>query len=844
LTRLERAVTWGTLLAVWAFLLSYFPPSLLLLDTMTAGGDTPSFHHPIEHLRNVLLPAGLPQGWDPGNFAGYAPFQFYFLPPSLLIVALSWILPFNVAFKLVTVVGVFALPLTTVLALRAMRYPFPIPALGAAATLLFLFNEGNSMWGGNIPSTLAGEFSFSISFALSVLFLGLLHRGITEDRGSRALGVLLALIGLCHPVTFITSALAGLYFLIDARTFKRHLAFLVWMYAIAALLMSFWLLPLLARLPYATSIHWVWSFRSWSEALPALLIPAAVLALVNIVRLVVRARSTTGPGHYLLFCFLTCLVAFGNANNLGVPDIRFLPFAQFLIVLLALDLLATLVPLLYMPVLPALALAAGIMSFVQFFVTLGPVWARWNYEGIETKRGYPALQQISAALKGTFTDPRVAYEHSPSYEVFGSMRIFESLPRLTGRATLEGVLLQTAVTSPFIYYMQSQHSTQSTSIIPGYAYPPSDPARGTARLDLFNVRDFLAVSPAVKTALDGDTRWNRLTTIDPYVIYRRRDVAHGYVRVPRYQPVLIETKEWKKDFHRWFSNDAALEVPLVAAASVPAEERGRFPLTSGSPVDLPRVAMPADCAVTESVSSLSVEFTTTCPGVAHWIAISYHPNWHAAGAPRVYLASPAFMLVVPDGPKVRLEFRRAAIDWIGLLATIVGLGLCAAQARVRALLPGDLALPVSVLRRTLAVLGVVVLIVTAWNITALFGSQYVYRRAWRAFERQDYPAARREFERALAFGRGSPIAPDAEFFRAASLFRLGEFGAARQAYEDVIREHPESIWLAESLYHVGLCEERLGRRAEAAATLRRVVAEHPGSRWAELASEWLANQKP
>ena len=94
--------------------------------------------------------------------------------------------------------------------------------------------------------------------------------------------------------------------------------------------------------------------------------------------------------------------------------------------------------------------------------------------------GYPALQQIVATLRGTMADPRVGYEHSPAYEVFGSMRIFESLPRLAHRATLEGVLLQTAVTSPFVYYIQSLVSAQGTSVIPGYSYPDSDPVRGTA----------------------------------------------------------------------------------------------------------------------------------------------------------------------------------------------------------------------------------------------------------------------------------------------------------------------------------------------------------------------------
>src|SRR5258708_24739327 len=107
-----------------------------------------------------------------------------------------------------------------------------------------------------------------------------------------------------------------------------------------------------------------------------------------------------------------------------------------------------------------------------------------------------------AALKGSLADPRVGYEHSPSYDAFGSMRIFESLPRLSHRATLEGVLLQTAVTSPFVYYLQSLTAEAGTSVIPGYTYPVTDPGRATPRLDLFNARDYPAVTPQGNAALD------------------------------------------------------------------------------------------------------------------------------------------------------------------------------------------------------------------------------------------------------------------------------------------------------------------------------------------------------
>ena len=274
------AVTVLVLGGVWAFLLNYFRPGLLTLDTYPGGGDTPSFVHPIEHLRDVLLPAGNPQGWDLGNFAGYAPYQFYFLPPALLTIALSKVpfivafklvpftvtfkqVGFNVAFKLVSVLGTFLLPLASLVTVRAMGYRFPVPALGAAATLIFLFNEGNSMWGANIPSTLAGEFSFSLGFGLAVLFFGLLYRGIETGRGWRTQAVVLALAGLSHPVGFINAVTPGLFFLFDREHFARNARYLAVVYGTAVLLMGFWIVPLVAKVGFSTSINWTWHFQSW-----------------------------------------------------------------------------------------------------------------------------------------------------------------------------------------------------------------------------------------------------------------------------------------------------------------------------------------------------------------------------------------------------------------------------------------------------------------------------------------------------------------------------------------------------------------------------------------------------
>ena len=70
----------------------------------------------------------------------------------------------------------FLMPICAYFGLRLLGSPFPGPAIGALATLCFLFMEANSMWGGNIPSTLAGEFSLSLGLSLTVLFFGTIHR--------------------------------------------------------------------------------------------------------------------------------------------------------------------------------------------------------------------------------------------------------------------------------------------------------------------------------------------------------------------------------------------------------------------------------------------------------------------------------------------------------------------------------------------------------------------------------------------------------------------------------------------------------------------------------------------
>ena len=194
------------LACIFAYLLLYFPPHLLLLDTMTVGGDTPAHNYLASHLREQLLQHGRIVSWAPGWWAGFPVFQYYFCLPYLLIAAFSLILPFNIAFKCISVLGIFILPGAAYSFGRCLRLPRPAPILMAIAMLPGLFVRSHTMWGVNVHSTLAGMLANSISFPIMLLTIGSIYRDALDQRTRLRSTLLAALLLSSHFFTSIMAA--------------------------------------------------------------------------------------------------------------------------------------------------------------------------------------------------------------------------------------------------------------------------------------------------------------------------------------------------------------------------------------------------------------------------------------------------------------------------------------------------------------------------------------------------------------------------------------------------------------------------------------------------------------
>ncbi len=181
----------------------------------------------------------------------------------------------------------------------------PGPGCLAAATLPFLFEPSFSIYGGNLLSTLAGEFSFSLSLSISLLFLGVVAAGLRTGRHRALAAALFAATLLCHliPAMFAVAG-AVVWLVLDADLTRlvsggvraavagrRWLRRLAWS-AVAGLLgvglTAWWLLPFYAEQAYTTNMGYTKVF-----GYPHLLFPGSarwVLAadLVGLVAMVVR----------------------------------------------------------------------------------------------------------------------------------------------------------------------------------------------------------------------------------------------------------------------------------------------------------------------------------------------------------------------------------------------------------------------------------------------------------------------------------------------------------------------------------------------------------------------------
>ena len=321
------------------FLLLALHPDLILRNNIPTGGDMGAHVWAPAYLRDHLLSNFKLSGWSMDWYSGLPIYRFYMVVPALMIVLLDVILPYGIAIKIIAVIGILTLPFASWLFGRFAKFAYPIPELFAIAAAIFLFDESFTIYGGNIASTMAGEFSFSIALSLAMLGFALLAKGLDTGKHRVSAAIIISLSALSHGIVLLF-VFGGAALMLVVWNKRESLQFGAKVIALAVLLSSFWVIPFVTSHAYMTDMKYeprpsgaTDSFWKMFFPLHTLLdVSLTALAVIGAVTLV-RSRHKAGTWMTLLTLLLAAGV-FIARNSLPVIGLlwnpRILPFLYLL----------------------------------------------------------------------------------------------------------------------------------------------------------------------------------------------------------------------------------------------------------------------------------------------------------------------------------------------------------------------------------------------------------------------------------------------------------------------------------------------------------------------------------
>lgn len=810
-----------TVAVLGAVALALVPPALILNRTTPAGGDYASHIVGLAYLREHLLPSARAFGWFPGQFAGFPLFLFYFPLAFLAAAALSLAAPLTVAMKVASLLGVALLPIAWWLTLGWLGAPRAARWIGAAASLWLLLGEWQNVWGGNLASTLAGEFAYGLGYALAWVTMAWAWKTKDERDGWRALAVLFALTAMAHGYALVAAVAGALLMTVAVGKGPWRGWRLAWTGAVAFGLAAWWLVPFLWNAPWTVGVRGRWVV-SPHELLPRELWIAVAIAGAGLFRAAVRrgARQVES-GRIWLAAFAASMIGLYAAGfSLGVVDVRFLPFFQGALILLAcweLGRWLSALPERIAPFVTSAVIVAIAASAVPP-VTYVPDWVRWNFNGMEQTGLWPFFNSAMDHIKGQLSGPRVVFEHHPDHDAAGTTRAFEMIPWFASRSTLEGLYRESALLAAPVYYIQSELTRTPSCPVEGLECGRFDPAGALPHLGLFAVDTIITYGDATAQALEASDEVVAAAQDGPYERFTIRN-PRPLAEPVRFRPVIDESDDWRGDAYDWFRAATDLDVPLVLRRRA---REGEPHVARYRPRALPREALTGDPAARAVLNGDRIDLDTAEPGRPLFVKVAFHPGWRADDGSTIDLVAPGMMLVTPRSPHVVLRWSAGWAGTAGLAVSVVALVVLAGVRRVPSVAPRDVPSAVGLAWCAMVVAAVAIGAASAVvrHPPADYGD--LLAAGQRAMTRRDFPDADRLFSRVLAADdRHHALRDDAGLYYGLSAEAAGNRGETEVRWRRFLDEFPVSTFRSEVLVRLARLLTAAGRADDA----RRALAE-------------------
>lgn len=797
------------------------------------GGDSASHLLYVWLYANSLLFSGNVLPWLPEVFGGLPFLSYYFPLPFIVIALLSKLIGVARAFKWGSFLAAMLLPGAVFVASRRwLRMSWAVALFGGLSALAFLLHEQNSIWGGNLLSTLAGEFAYSYGLCLAVLTMIAWLRAVQTGRGWIVPALLEATTGFSHGFPLLIVALSTAFLLFEGAQFRRTLALLARGHLLAFCLLGGWLWPMLEMHGLTIPNDAAFSLHGWRDLLPATLWPVAAAGVtglaLQLVPAVRRRWSELQASALRYFVSSAGLAALGfiAGDQLGVADIRFFPmvwlfaavacgwlFGQALVAISEAWQPKRDISLLLF----AAAATLGLLGWLGQHVHEAPDWALWNHAGLDSKPQWHNLTRLFPWMSGNLWSPRLVFEHDPDNNDLGSTRVLEALPMfLNHRPVLEGLYMESALLGPAIYQLQSEVSARPSSPLVRFPSGSLDPQFAARHMKLLHADTLLLRSQQAKTAIESSGLFDKLAEAPPFSLYRLRGFDSRLIELVR-QPIrVLPLRGWMQDSFAWFRTRSRFDAYL--------------PVYGNLALDKLVVPRPGSAVRMISLSRHEMVFETDAVGSPHLIKIAYHPRWQLRSKGQLALAGPGYMLVVPQEREIRLVYGHTLVGKFGIAATALSVlyVLFALWRRRREALIG--ATKEHSLKPWIFALITWLALIAAGFYVGLRSPERLYNLAWEDMRANRYVEASERFARAYALRRPPAKKEEALFWLAKASELAGRRAQAKARYLE-LAEHYHGYWVPESLYTYVMLEREDGRPDLAEPLATRLRQEYPGNKW-------------
>jgi len=683
-------------------LILFLRVDLVFENNTPTGGDMGAHIVAIDTFIKDFMPNFQINGWSNDWFGGYPLYYFYFPLPAIITFFLNLIFPFGIAFKIMVVLSIILVVYSIEKLMRKTSNQISI--YGATAGLFYVFTESFTIYGGNLASTLAGQFSFGYSLAFANLSIFYLLKSNNNFRFPIS-SIFLALCLLSHLIPFIIySPIYAFYWLSRKENFNQKILSV----SIFLALVSRWSASLIMNLEYTTNMSYTPFSRIEDlikkDILPIIFILIGLLITkhknliknktLNLFELYLIFSSillyffvpegALWNGRLVPFFNLGIIFLFFKAVEIFIEDIYL--YQQGLNVLTVLFFGGTIYCLyifyekwsanqsylnVYVPIILLIIIFAIlnlnnvviqlnmlIVSIIFSTISFLPHWLNWNFTGYEGKNDWNQIQSLYTKLEN-LKPGRIMWEPNSDMNKYGTPMTLMTLPYFTKHTSMEGLYFDSSITTPFHFISVSGLAKRPSNPVGGLSYINNKFDQGVDYLYDLGIDYFISYTEEIESKAMSSDRLTFLFSSEPFSVF---EINSSKVELI-YQDIEVFSKVNKQEgilssvfrdtnitnfFEKAYENFDELDEKRIVEVSnkilIQPSNKNNLKVT--------------DIRITNR----KISFFTNNPGELHLIKVSYFPNWSISNGLGPFRTSPSFMSVIPNQEYVEINYVKTSLE--------------------------------------------------------------------------------------------------------------------------------------------------------------------------------------